>query len=103
MKKNIILAALLSVSLLTACSAENSVEDASNEDVSNEATIQNEEAVNIKELVEKYSSVKMENESASITPTQLVIKDSNDKETIYDVSGEDFFVSIAPYENETHP
>lgn len=102
MKLKFILAALLLVSLLTACNGEESEQGSLKDGSSNEAKSEDKEAINVKELVEKYSSVKLEGQSASITPKELVIKE-NDQETIYDVSGEEFFVSIAPYINETHP
>lgn len=92
LKKKAIFAALLASSLLTACSAGDSNEDASPK-----------QDVNIKDLVQEYSGVKMEDKSASITSKELIIKDENGKETAYDLTGEEFFVSIAPYVNETHP
>ncbi|MDQ0156135.1 hypothetical protein J2S07_002453 [Robertmurraya andreesenii] len=92
MKNKFILSALLSATLLTACSAGDSNEDASPK-----------QDVNIKDLVQEYSGVKMEDKSASITSKELLIKDENRKETTYDLTGEEFFVSIAPYVNETHP
>lgn len=92
MKSKIVLSAFLATSLLAACSAGESNKGASQQ-----------EDVNVKDLVQEYSSVKMEDQSASITSTELIIKDENGKETAYDLTGEDFFVSIAPYVNETHP
>ncbi|UJW58327.1 CueP family metal-binding protein [Bacillus sp. A116_S68] len=55
------------------------------------------------EMVHEYSTTNEEDETASITPTELIITDSNDQEVIYDLVGDDFFVSIAPYVEETHP
>lgn len=94
LKSKVILAAMLASSLMVACS---------NGEEANEGASQKEETVNVKELVQEYSSVKMEDASASITSKELIVKDSSGKETVYDLSGEDFFVSIAPYVNETHP
>jgi len=83
---------LLSV-LLVACSndrAENSVtEEGSTED--------------IKELVQAYSVGDIEDESASITSTALIVTDSEENEEIYPLPQDEFFVSIAPYIDETHP
>lgn len=83
---------LLSV-LLVACSndrAENSVtEEGSTED--------------IKELVQAYSVGDIEDESASITSTALIVTDSEENEEIYPLPEDEFFVSIAPYIDETHP
>ncbi len=58
---------------------------------------------NIKELVSDYSSGKIKGDNASITSHELMVADSEGEKKVYDLSGEDFFVSIAPYENETHP
>lgn len=58
---------------------------------------------NIKEMVSDYSTGKIKGHNASITSHELIVKDSEGEEQVYDISGEDFFVSIAPYENQTHP
>lgn len=68
-----------------------------------EASLKDNEDENIKELVNNYSSGNHDDGSASITSKQLFVKTSDGKELVYDVSGEDFFVSIAPYVNQTHP
>lgn len=72
-------------------------------DSNNEASLNEKEVVNIRELVSNYSSNKTTNDSASITSQELIIEKSDGKESAYDLSGEDFFVSIAPYINKTHP
>jgi hypothetical protein len=61
------------------------------------------EVEHIKELVSDYSLGKIKNESASITSEHLIVKKSNGDEEIYDLPEDEFFVSIAPYVNETHP
>lgn len=70
-------------------------------------TTSNEEATlkveNIKELVSDYSVGNKKSESASITSQQLIVNKANGDELVYDLSGEDFFVSVAPYVNQTHP
>lgn len=58
---------------------------------------------NIKELVSDLSAGKVKSDNASITSHELVIADSEGDKQVYDLSEEDFFVSIAPYENQTHP
>ncbi len=58
---------------------------------------------NIKELVQDYSVGNIKNKSASITSKQLIVTDSDESELTYDLPEDDFFVSIAPYVNETHP
>lgn len=58
---------------------------------------------NIKQLIEKYNGNKTTTESASITGTELIITDEKGEETSYDLPEDEFFVSIAPFKNETHP
>lgn len=84
----------VTVLALTACSGENATEEkASN-------TIQTQ---NIKELVSDYSTGKIATDSASITSEQLIVTDSDGSESVYDLPEDEFFVSIAPYINQTHP
>lgn len=81
--------AFLAAGLLTACSGgEESAEK---------------QQQNIKELVSDYSMGKNKGDNASITSQKLTIADSKGDKQVYDISEEDFFVSIAPYENQTHP
>lgn len=82
---------LLTILMLAACGAEST------------PTKNKVETENIKELVNDYSVGNIKNESASITPNQLIVTKSDKSELVYDLGNEDFFVSIAPYENETHP
>ena len=84
--KGIVLALLLFI-LLTACNGIST----------------SDEPVDIKELVHDYSVGNIENETASITSKQLIVTDSNEEELVYDLPEDDFFVSIAPFINETHP
>ena len=63
----------------------------------------NKDTQDIRKLVQEYSGNRTEDVSASITSNELIIKDQNDKETSYDISEEEFFVSIAPYMKDTHP
>lgn len=58
---------------------------------------------NIKELVHDYSVGNIKEQSASITSQQLIVTNSDDRQLIYDLPKDDFFVSIAPYVEETHP
>src|SRR5699024_12880094 len=57
----------------------------------------------IKGLVHDYTVGNVEAASASITSTELVVTDENQNETTYDLPEDEFFVSIAPFLNETHP
>ncbi|RXI96233.1 hypothetical protein DS745_21055 [Anaerobacillus alkaliphilus] len=75
--------------LLIGCSSENN----------NEANTH----TNIKELVNDYSVGNKTALRASITSQQLVVKESAGSEILYDLPEDEFFVSIAPYINETHP
>src|SRR3954452_10602459 len=61
------------------------------------------ETENIKELVHDYSAGNIEDQSASITSHQLLVTDSDGVELTYDLPEDDFFVSIAPYVDKTHP
>lgn len=57
----------------------------------------------IKELVQAYTVDELDAESASITSTELIVKEEGKSETIYELPSDEFFVSIAPFINETHP
>ncbi len=80
--------------LLVACSGDKQ---------SDESSSGKNESVNIKELVHDYSTWSIKDETASITSKQLIVTDEDNKETLYDLPDDEFFVSIAPYINETHP
>lgn len=59
------------------------------------------EGQDIRKMVQKYSTGRFDNVSASITSHELIVK--GDKEKSYDLPEKEFFVSIAPYVKETHP
>lgn len=62
-----------------------------------------EEPENMKEAVQNYSIGDFDEDvSASITSKELIVSDSN-KEIAYDLPEDEFFVSIAPFVEETHP
>ncbi len=94
MKFRIFAVSLLTSIVLAACSGESANEG--------NATTEN-ETPNIKELVNDYSVGNIEDQTASITSQELIVTDSDGKETAYNLPEEEFFVSIAPYVNETHP
>jgi len=82
---------------LVGCSGDNTKEESSPKP--NEAQTQN-----IKDLVHDYSVGNVENvSSASITSELLIVKDNKGNETVYDLPNDEFFVSIAPYLEQTHP
>lgn len=93
MKRNLLAITLLATGILAACNGTNSDEEVSKE----------KEPVNIKELVQGFSSKTIDAESASITSEQLMVTEKDGNEKTYDLTDGEFFVSIAPYENQTHP
>mgnify|MGYP000654264435 CR=1 FL=1 len=61
------------------------------------------DAQNIKQLVSSYSSGSMEAQSASITSQTLIVTGNDAKTVSYNLPKNEFFLSIAPYVNKTHP
>lgn len=57
----------------------------------------------VKQLVNDLSTRTVRAESASITSTELIVKDENSTEKTYDLPEDEFFLSIAPYIETTHP
>lgn len=58
--------------------------------------------VNIKELVHSYSVGDYTDDvMATITSDEFIVT-KDGKETTYDLPADEFFVSIAPYESQTH-
>ncbi|GAE27415.1 putative exported protein precursor [Halalkalibacter wakoensis JCM 9140] len=57
----------------------------------------------IKELVHDYSVRNITSPSASITSHELIVTNHDQKQVIYDLPKDEFFVSIAPYYDHTHP
>lgn len=94
MKLKLMMAALLTASVLTACSGTGTDEGKS---------VKHKETTNIKQLVSEYSGGNEKVENASITPQQLVVTDKKGNETAYNLPKDEFFVSIAPYVKNTHP
>ena len=94
MKLKMFAATLFATVVLGACNGESS-------DVDN--SIKEMETQDIKELVAEYSGNKAKDESASITSKKLIVIDEEGKELAYELPKDEFFVSIAPYVNQTHP
>lgn len=89
MKKGLLIVSGLLLSLVAvACNNNNSS--------SNEAGTQD-----IKEKVHGYSVGTFENVTASITSHELIVTD-NGKKTSFDLPEDEFFVSIAPFIENTH-
>ncbi|MCU9613089.1 CueP family metal-binding protein [Caldibacillus lycopersici] len=57
----------------------------------------------VKQLVNDYIQGKGNDTFASITSTQLVVTDSKENQYTYDLPADEFFVSIAPFIEQTHP
>ena len=94
MKLKIFAVTLVVAVVLAACGEANTNEgNSSNEN----------ETQDIKELVQGYSVGNIKSESASITSQQLIVTDSDESKSVYDLPEDKFFVSIAPYINKTHP
>ncbi|RSK26446.1 hypothetical protein EJF36_06000 [Bacillus sp. HMF5848] len=91
MKLKFAVVTLLLSFVLAACNGGNEVENVASEDK------------NIKDLVHDYSVGNIDNQSASITSHHLIVTDSDENQSVYDLPEDEFFVSIAPYFNETHP
>ncbi|SDI91380.1 CueP family metal-binding protein [Natribacillus halophilus] len=68
-----------------------------------ESTINEGEPENIKKMVQEYSVGSFADVSASITSEELLVTDSNNNDTAYDLPNDEFFVSMAPYIDTTHP
>ncbi|MBS4219658.1 CueP family metal-binding protein [Bacillus sp. FJAT-49711] len=81
---------LIAIIVLVACSGKNINEDNKTQ--------------NIKELVHDYSVGNNKNsQTASITSNELIVTNSDESKKVFDLPEDEFFVSIAPFINETHP
>lgn len=88
MKKSLLaVSGLLLILMLVACS---------------NSTTNEKGAQDIKEIVHDYSVGSFDNVTASITSHELNVTD-NGNETSLELPEEEFFVSIAPFVEETHP
>ncbi|WP_017798539.1 CueP family metal-binding protein [Oceanobacillus kimchii] len=56
----------------------------------------------IKSMIQDYSTHQLTATSASVNATQLMVENDDTQEN-YELPEDEFFVSIAPYINETHP
>lgn len=61
------------------------------------------ELINIKQLVSDYSNDNIKDQSASISSTQLIVTNRDNSQLSYVLPKDEFFVSIAPYIEQTHP
>lgn len=89
LKHNLLFILLIAVFLVACGDKENTSEGNGTED--------------IKELVHEYSVGNISDETASITSEELIVTNSDGEEKVYSLPEDEFFVSIAPYINQTHP
>jgi predicted small secreted protein len=87
MKKALIMGIVLLFSLVLVACGEDTTEK---------------ESKDIKEIVHDYSVGSFEDVTASITSHELIVTDSNEEKTTYDLPEDEFFVSIAPFIETTH-
>lgn len=99
MKKRFWIGISFALFLMAACGSE----EAADEPQTSEEPQASQETQDVKELVHEYSVGDFEDVSASITSDELIITDADDKETTYELPEDEFFVSIAPFIEETHP
>lgn len=90
---------LVSLFAITACSSDDTAQE---NESAQEANTTTENVEDIKELVHAYSTGKKEAERASITSHQLIVTEKDGTESTYDLPEDEFFLSIAPYINQTH-
>src|SRR5699024_4944861 len=70
---------------------------------SNDSTSPDVNTEDIKALVHDYSTGQIDNASASITGTELIVTTEDGGEEVDPLPEDEFFVSIAPFINQTHP
>ncbi len=66
-------------------------------------TAHHENSKDIKQLVQDYSMRKITAQSASITSQQLIVTAEDSAKTTFDLPEDEFFLSIAPFVENTHP
>lgn len=94
MRKQLFLISVAALIGLSGCASQQS---------SSNQQVKESELVNIKQLVSDYSNDIIKDQSASITSTQLIVTNSDNSQLTYVLPQEEFFVSIAPYIEQTHP
>lgn len=83
-----ILVAFLSIILLVACSNKDEMKQVDD----------------VKALVDEYSVGNFtDDHTASISSTELIITGDDESEEVFELPEDEFFVSVAPFVNETHP
>lgn len=85
MKFKMLISTIFAVVLMTACSEENKIEE--NSSIKTESR-------EIKELVQDYSARNVTAESASITSKQLLVKENDGNEQVYDLPKDEFLFRL---------
>jgi hypothetical protein len=98
MKRTIFAIGLAASMLLAGCASS----DEGNVTAEPETAAPN-EVQDIKKLVNDYSVGNIEDQKAAINSHQLIVTDSDESQVTYDLPEDEFFVSIAPYIDSTHP
>lgn len=95
---------LLITALTVGCSNSNEgANEEAQKPVDNQVETQADSEVDVKELVNDYTTRKAEAASASITSSELIVTGDDKEVTTYDLPEDEFFVSIAPFDKVTHP
>lgn len=93
MRKQLFFISVISIIVLSGCISQ--------QPENNKGLI--ESNADIKQLVSDYSNGNIEDQTASITSTQLIVTNQNNSQLTYALPKDEFFVSIAPYIEQTHP
>lgn len=93
-KKLLTIAGVIVVALIAIVVLTNN----SNTNEQNEATTED-----IKKLVNDFTVGNVQAQNASITSEQLIVTESDNSEKVYELLEDEFFVSIAPFIEQTHP
>ncbi|WOV87020.1 CueP family metal-binding protein [Sporosarcina oncorhynchi] len=92
MKRKMYVLLVLVLALVVGCSSE-----------SGKGETENLNSDEMKKLVHDYTVRNVTAASASITSEELIVTDENKNVTTYKLPEDEFFVSIAPFVNQTHP
>jgi hypothetical protein len=104
-KKKILIGLLVLITALVLAACGENEETTPNENAENESDSHGNigKTDNIKKLVQDYSTDKITDGSASITSRELIVSNEDSSKTTYSLPKDEFFVSIAPYIETTHP
>ena len=90
MRKVTMITLVISGLILSACNA-------------GEETADSEATADIEQIVYEYSTGTFEDVSASITSNELIVTHADNEEEIFELPEDQFFLSVAPFEEVTHP